>query len=461
MILPARVSLIPLALLLLAAACAEPASVPEPVTTVFHVSAPRPIRAFTVTDLNTGDTLLFDTSERDTASFAVAVPHAILAELSVNDVSQRDVLLSPYGNHAVKLTATDSSLRSDDTLSNTLSVLRTRDFGFIQNHQSQLFRTRGRPEAIAILDTAKESGLRTIDSLITLSSADRDLLAAHHLWELHSFLYFLGRNTYEVPRGNDFYAFRTESRPDTATLFSLPLQELLSIETDYFSGRDTLATLSDFTDYVRSRHAGHPELGDLLVAYYLRDLVRDPAFWTLHAARIDPVLLDQLRKAEAGNSYRRVFDQPVLTEIELRTGKDPLDFYALDVAGDTVRIGDFRGSYVFVDFWATWCGPCIQQEPHFNRMVRTFDEEAPIRFLKLSVDAARSSWVAYDQSELPEHVADLWVDTDQQQILRNGKFLDGIPRYVLFGPDGQIVQERLPPPSRALGGELRSLIDPS
>ncbi|MFO0808310.1 MAG: TlpA disulfide reductase family protein [Gemmataceae bacterium] len=61
------------------------------------------------------------------------------------------------------------------------------------------------------------------------------------------------------------------------------------------------------------------------------------------------------------------------------------DFTATTLNGDTVKLADLRGKVVVLDFWATWCGPCVAQIPHVKTMVRKF-EGKPFVFLGVSVD---------------------------------------------------------------------------
>lgn len=70
------------------------------------------------------------------------------------------------------------------------------------------------------------------------------------------------------------------------------------------------------------------------------------------------------------------FERPVpAPELALRT-----------VAGAPVRLEDFRGRYVLVNFWATWCPPCVRELPSLERLSRTL-ADAPFTVLAVSVDA--------------------------------------------------------------------------
>ena len=58
-----------------------------------------------------------------------------------------------------------------------------------------------------------------------------------------------------------------------------------------------------------------------------------------------------------------------------RIGKDALDFTLMDLSGKRVRLTDFRGMTVLLDFWATWCGPCIAEVPNLEALHRKYKEK--------------------------------------------------------------------------------------
>ena len=58
-----------------------------------------------------------------------------------------------------------------------------------------------------------------------------------------------------------------------------------------------------------------------------------------------------------------------------RIGKDALDFTLMDLSGKRVRLTDFRGMPVLLDFWATWCRPCIAQIPNLEALHRKYKEK--------------------------------------------------------------------------------------
>ena len=115
--------------------------------------------------------------------------------------------------------------------------------------------------------------------------------------------------------------------------------------------------------------------------------------------------------------------------------------------GAALRLGDLRGKVVLLNFWATWCEPCLEEMPAMERLARTFRERG-LAVLALSVDREGASVV---RSFLKRHDLTFLVGLDPQQAvarlyriwaLPSTTILDrkGVPRFAVQGArewDGQ------------------------
>lgn len=91
--------------------------------------------------------------------------------------------------------------------------------------------------------------------------------------------------------------------------------------------------------------------------------------------------------------YKQRVEQAM--QAEPRTGPAP-DLSLVDVEGRPVKLSDFRGRLVFVNYWASWCGPCRDEMPSLTELTRNFDPRDVV-FLAVSLDedeAAMKSFLA-------------------------------------------------------------------
>lgn len=124
-------------------------------------------------------------------------------------------------------------------------------------------------------------------------------------------------------------------------------------------------------------------------------------------------------------------------------GKEAPDFSLPDVNGNQVKLSSFRGKYVLVDFWASWCQPCRGENPN---VVRAYDKFKGKNFTILGVSldkpGEKENWLkAIKEDKLGwTHVSDLQYWNSAVVSLYH---LDGIPFNVLVDPQGKVVGEGL------------------
>lgn len=124
--------------------------------------------------------------------------------------------------------------------------------------------------------------------------------------------------------------------------------------------------------------------------------------------------------------------------------------------GGTTSLSDLKGKYVYVDVWATWCGPCKAEIPSLKKVEKEY-EGKNIQFVSISIDDARRSGggsldVAKEKwrtmiAEKELGGIQLFSDDNwNSEFVKNYK-INGIPRFILIDPNGNIVDADAPRPS--------------
>ena len=135
-----------------------------------------------------------------------------------------------------------------------------------------------------------------------------------------------------------------------------------------------------------------------------------------------------------------------------QNGEPYIDFTYENTTGEAVSLSSFNGSLVYVDVWATWCGPCKAEIPYLKSLEQDYHEQN-IVFLSVSVDTNKDEWLRMVKDEELGGIQ-LWAD-GWSQITKDYAIF-GIPRFMLFSEDGKIISNDAPRPSNE---ETRELFD--
>lgn len=106
--------------------------------------------------------------------------------------------------------------------------------------------------------------------------------------------------------------------------------------------------------------------------------------------------------------------------------------------GETVDFKDLLGKVIYIDVWATWCGPCQRQIPYFAKVAERFKGNDKIEVISISVDQDKEAWLDQLKREKPT-----WkqyrLTPEENKEFSSALNITGIPRFIIVAPDGTLI----------------------
>ena len=135
-------------------------------------------------------------------------------------------------------------------------------------------------------------------------------------------------------------------------------------------------------------------------------------------------------------------------------GEAATDFTYPDKDGNNVALSDFIGSVVYVDVWATWCGPCRAEMPFLHDLEAEYSDKN-VTFIGVSVDEEKNRQVWLDMME-EKDMQGVQIFADGWSQITKDYAINGIPRFMLFDTEGNVSNLNADRPS---SDDIRPAID--
>ena len=164
---------------------------------------------------------------------------------------------------------------------------------------------------------------------------------------------------------------------------------------------------------------------------------RSPNFTELE--KLYSLLSTELKNTNAGMNLKLTMEMTKATAI----GSIAPDFTQNDATGKPVALSSFKGKYVLIDFWASWCGPCRQENPNLVRVYNKYkNKKFTILGVSLDKPDAKNNWLAAIKNDglVWTQVSDLKFWNNEAAMLYH---ISAIPANFLLDPEGRIIARDL------------------
>lgn len=227
--------------------------------------------------------------------------------------------------------------------------------------------------------------------------------------------------------------------------------QLSALLNNYFDGRRSWVKLDYDFDYYLQREAELIPMDDVREFYVLDQL--NKVMLCGHWERLDKI--SHACKASVTSEFGREKFQRICRQITDSLsahpfiGKQVMDFSFENKEGTMVHLKDFRGKYVLIDIWATWCGPCKKQFPFVRALEEEFGKQG-VEFVSISTDVLKDkeTWrtMVVENGLGTALFASNGYDTPFVRYYQ----IEYIPHFLLVAPDGVMLSAKARKPSDPL-----------
>lgn len=238
---------------------------------------------------------------------------------------------------------------------------------------------------------------------------------------------------------------------DFITIFSLDNDELFTtrdyrkflLNYVYFQGGNNYSSGESYSDGIADyilAHFNKPDIRDFLLSEVVYRYM-----WENNGLEGAEHLLQVFRK-ECHDSQKVKYVEDIAVRWEkLLAGCSAPDFNVRGIDGKTICLQDFKGTYVYIGVWASWCVPCKAELPYIKLLEKEY-KGRNIKFLCISIDtpSREKDWKRVLKKG---EYAGIQAISDAQGKFSQDYMIISVPRFILIDPEGKIVSSNAPRPS--------------
>lgn len=290
-----------------------------------------------------------------------------------------------------------------------------------------------------------------------LSPEILNLLLYQNRARIYSLLFALGRVDKGLSPNDSYFNFIGKIPEPSETLKSLPHIYLWKYEVEYLREYPHIKSITDFLEFI-DKKTNNKDLADFLKVSYIKALIEDPSYWQKHEKLFNTVVLKEVLNSEKNNAYYYLLEQPSSNFNSSQNGEPAYFFEAEDRFGNNFSLENLKGKVIFIDTWATWCGPCIVHRPQIIKFAEKYKDNDDVAILMVSVDSDKDKWLYFLDKENNEFGYNLYIENGMRSEYGNKYNINFIPRYILIGKDGNIINSNMSEPSLATENEIEKAL---
>jgi len=173
-------------------------------------------------------------------------------------------------------------------------------------------------------------------------------------------------------------------------------------------------------------------------------------------------LIHSFQKDYPQSKYLKELNSALAGFYPLKSGVPLKEIEMHDINGKAFSVSSLKGNLLYIDVWATWCGPCLDELEYSEKLSKKYAGHPDLKFVYVSIDEDKEKWKKFLKKNTRikglHGIQNAEVVADSNMIKRLYKF-DGIPRYILIDKNGNIVTTNAKRPSELVSSNyLHSLL---
>ncbi|MGU9938842.1 TlpA family protein disulfide reductase [Empedobacter brevis] len=186
-----------------------------------------------------------------------------------------------------------------------------------------------------------------------------------------------------------------------------------------------------------------------------KELIILSMIFTLFSCNKSEQKIEESTEIEKSDSFVK---KDSLTTVASKELVKAPDFSLADINGKRFDLADFKGKYVYIDIWATWCGPCKVQIPFMKELEKQF-HDAPIHFVSISLDKEEDKPI-WKKMVRENQMSGVQLFAGKENNFGYDYQIQYIPTFLILDKEGNIMIDRAPAPMDYQTGEInQQLVD--